>query len=1002
MKKHTLSLIFFLTLVFSYGQQKTIKFNAFGIEEGLSQSHVTSIIQDHHGYIWIATQDGLNQFDGYQFNILKQNLKDTNSIPNNYIHCLVENEGLIWFGTNRGIGSFNTNTKKIARLNRGNYPKLRGYIFKSLGFDSYGRLWALSEKHGINIIDLESKQIEIISTINEHTDFSTLTVDEDFNIWVGTTSGKIYKSSETYKSFVEIKNENIELNGAVNSIVQSHSRLVYVCTETGVYVVENNQPIRPLGSFSELNYQNINSVYEENENRVWVGSKDFGLFLWSKEEGQEQLFQYKKNPYNKSSIVDNHVNYLYGDKSGCIWVGTEKGVAKFDVFKQGFTSVAVSNNPSEGLIDHTVWSFNEDSLHHIYIGTKKDLTEYNASKNKYIHYRRKDNKNHYLLSIYVENPARIWCGFDDGLFLLSKSDSKNYNFQRIKFVDEDELNQSRVYQIVRADDQTLWVGSRAGLTLINVNSFDYSFYGHSDDENSIGEGAVKVIYRDLSGKIWLVTSNQGLYNIIQKAEGDYYFKHYPIVGYNETNGHLTSILQTSKGSLWLGTYGEGLKRLDLATKETINYTEYDGLANNVIYGLLYDGQGEIWVSTNKGLSRFNMEKETFINYTTNDGLQSNEFNTNAYFKSTQNKFYFGGINGFTMFNPSEININPTQPNVIISDMIIHSKEKKSANKNTFISNITDSTAIKLPYYQNDISFEFFCDHFSNPEQNSFKYILEGYDENYIFLNNDNKVHYMNLASGKYTFKVYGKNPDGVWSVKPTKVTIVITPPFWLTWWFILLSIVFVALLIYYVYRKRIDRIRRQKIKLELEVVKRTRKISNQNKQIKEQNKQVELQKAKIEHQKELLQKEKVKVENILLNILPEGTASDLINKGKSKARYYRRVSVMFTDFVGFSKIAEGMKPQDLVAKLDEYFTKFDEIVGKYDLEKIKTIGDSYMCAGGVPIRNKSNAIEITLAALEIQDYMRVRELRAQTNGEDNWKIRIGRNSIFYLKIKYGF
>ncbi len=991
MKQVYLILLFTFINVLSFTQQKSIKFNSYGIEEGLSQSHVTNIKIDKYGYVWVATQDGLNQFNGYEFNILKQQLNDTNSLPNNYIHCLIKKDEFLWFGTNRVLGNINTKTKKIQKINRNNYPKLRGYIFTNIGFDYFGSLWALSEKHGINIIDLKTKNIEIISELNGYSDFSTLFVDSTKTIWIGTKSGKVLMSKQPYKTFIEIKNDNLEINANINSFQQAKNNKIYVCTESGIYSI-NDKKINYLSDFSELRYQNISSVYQENENKIWIGSKDFGLFLLTNENNRQRLYQYKKNPYNKSSLCDNHITYLYGDLSGCIWVGTENGVAKFDTYKQGFTTITLSNSPSEGLIDHTVWSFNEDSLHQIYIGTKKDLTLYNANKNKYYHFLRHQNKNHYLLSIYVENPNKIWCGYDDGLYILTINSFTNYNFKKINFIDNTQPSNTRVYQIVNADEVNLWIGSRQGLSLINKKTLEFSFYSHSDDENSLGEGSVKVIYRDLSGKIWLVTSNQGLYNIINKGGKDFYFKHYPIVGYNETNGHITSILQTQEGYLWLGTYGEGLKKLNLSTKETKNYTETEGLSNNVIYGLLNDKLGNLWISTNKGLSKFNIKSENFTNYTTNDGLQSNEFNTNAYFKSSENRLYFGGINGFTTFKPDEIKINPIPPKVIISNLIIHSKERDKKHKNIFISNIVDSSSIKLPYYQNDISFEFFCNHFSNPEKNTYKLILEGYDDEYQYFNNENKVHYMNLPSGKYEFKVFGRNPDGIWSESPTKVFIVITPPFWLTWWFIILSVLAVVLLVYYIYRKRIDRIRRQKIKLELEVVKRTRKISNQNKKIKEQNKQVELQKAKIEHQKELLQKEKEKVENILLNILPEGTASDLIHKGKSKARYYKRVSVMFTDFVGFSKIAENMKPQDLVKELDGYFTKFDELIEKYDIEKIKTIGDSYMCAGGVPIRNKSNAIEITLAALEIQDYMRKRELKAQKEGKECWKIRIGINT----------
>jgi len=991
MKKTSILFCLLLSLNLSFGQQKSIKFKTYGIENGLSQSHVTSVVQDGFGYVWIATQDGLNKFNGYEFKILKHQLKDTNSLPNNYIHCLVsDKEGLLWFGTNRGIGSINPVDEKISKINRTNYPKLKGYIFSSLAFDVNNQLWALSEKHGINVINLNSKNIEIISSVNGYSDFSTLFIDQTNQLWIGTKSGKMFYATEPYKTFHEIKNDNLFLNNNINSFYQADSSQIFVCTESGIYAVNKNHEISYLSTFSELKYQNISSVYVENESKIWVGSEDFGLYLLNNnKKANQSLYQYTKNPYNPSSLAENHIKCIYGDKSGCVWIGTGKGIAKFDTYKQGFTTITIGDNPEVGLIDYTVWSFNEDSLSNIYIGTKKDLTIYNSKKNLFSHIKRKEQ--HYLLSIYVENPKRIWCGYDDGLYLLTLNNYKDYKFTKIEFMKSDNDSKIRVYQIVQADDDRLWIGSRAGLSIINKKDLTYEFYSHSAEENSLGEGSVKVIYRDLSGKIWLVTSNQGLYNIVETSNSTFYFKHYNIVGYDETNGHITSILQTEKNFLWLGTYGEGVKKLNLKSKETLNYTETEGLSNNVVYGLLDDDFGNLWISTNKGLSKFNIEKETFKNYTTTDGLQSNEFNTNAFFKSSKNDMYFGGINGYTKFNSEDIKINPKAPKVIISNIVIHSKENNNIKKQVISSNIRDTASLKLPYFQNDLSFEFFSTHYSNPEKNSYKYMLKGYDEDFIFIS-DNKVPYMNLPHGDYQFIVFGENPDGIWSDNPTVVNIVITPPFWLTWWFRILAVLIIGIIAFYIYRVRIDNIRRQKIRLELEVVKRTRKISDQNKQIREQNKQVELQKAKIEHQKELLQKEKDKVEGILLNVLPEGTASELINKGKSKARYYRRVSVMFTDFVGFSKIAEGLNPQDLVRKLDQYFTKFDEIIGKFDLEKIKTIGDSYMCAGGVPIRNKSNAIEIVLASLQIQNYMKVRELKAANHGDDSWQIRIGINT----------
>lgn len=990
-------LLFQLTTVcfISISQQNNIRFDRFSIENGLSQSSVTGIVQDNLGFVWIATQDGLNRYNGYDFLVFKSNPEDDATLPNNYIYFLQKDPlGNIWFGTNRGIGFINPKTFLITRINRDRFKGIRGYVFTHLGFDSENNIWALSDKYGINIIDTKTKEVKIVQSINDNSSFTCLFVDDNKTVWVGTETGAIYYSEEPYQRFNEVENSLEKNNQKINQITRGNQNEIIVSTKSGVFKINEAKHLIPIAESTLLSYLDITYAYQENKQNLWIGTDLSGLFLLATDStGNEKLFQYKTNPYNNSSIQDDHVANIFEDNSGVFWIGSQKGFSKFDKYKQGFTTISLNNDPSLGLVDFNVWSFAEDKDQNIYIGTKKDLTVYKFKEQRFYHiYRDKINQPP-LMSIYVENQNKIWLGYYDGLYILTLSDLKNnaYSFKKVDFqTANSQSNDLRVYQIVEADEHRLWIGSKLGLSIIDKRNLDYAFYANTGNENSIGEGSVKVIYRDLEGKIWLVTSDQGLYNIIEKQDGSFYFKNYPIINHNDENGHITSILQTEKGFLWLGTYGEGIKKLNLATNETIIYDESKGLSNNVIYGLLEDVEHNIWASTNKGISKFNPQTEAFINYTVKDGLQSNEFNTNAYFKSSEGQLYFGGINGYTVFNPKNVNKNPIEPKTIISRVLL--SQRGSNTRETIAENISYSTTLDLRHDQNDISFEFISTNYSNPSKTKYKYILEGHEEDYIYLENGNTVNYLNIPHGNYTFKVYAQSGDGLWSNEPTTIEINITPPYWLTWWFRVLIIILLTVLGIVIYRRRVDVIRRQKVRLEIEVVKRTRQITEQHKKIEDQKKKVEIQKAKIEHQKELLEKEKEKVEQLLLNILPEGTAEELKKEGRSKARYYKNVSVLFTDFVGFSKLAEEMKPQELVQKLDSYFSKFDEIIEKYDLEKIKTIGDSYMCAGGVPIRNKSNAIEVTLSALEIKDYMLDRQRLASEKGEKEWEIRIGINT----------
>jgi len=713
-----------------------------------------------------------------------------------------------------------------------------------------------------------------------------------------------------------------------------------ILTQKGLFYVDDEKRLQIYTEYTDIRYGSINCVYVEDENNTWVGTEQGGLFLiQTTEEGREIVSQYQYNPLDKASIGDNDISCIYEDETGVFWIGTEQGISKFDKYKQGFTTISLNNDPAKGLIDYGVWSFSEDDFGNTYIGTKKDLTIYNSDQQYFYHIVRDINTTHPLLSIYVERPDKIWLGYDDGLFILDLYDLRDieYELTRIDFLPEDISRNTRVYSIVPADSNRLWIGTREGLTIMDKNTRDFNFFTSG---SGLGEGAIKTIYKDLSDQVWVVNSTKGLYAVHETFENNFEFEYCDIIDQDESNWRITCLLQTEPGSMWLGTYGEGIKKLDLITRKTTNYTESEGVANNVIYGLLEDDDGKIWASSNNGISQFNPETEEFKNYSAKDGLQSNEFNTNSFLKSKSGMLYFGGINGYNIFNPRDIDINPNPPKAIISAVILSSGS--TTDKKIIAENILTSVDLKLNYLENDLVFHFAATNYSNPEQNRYKYLLEGSDKTeYTELENENKLHIMNLDPGEYVFNVKAQSADGIWSTEPTVIHIIITPPFWQTWWFRTLVALVLIILGLFFYRRRIDTIRRQKVRLEIEVVKRTRQVTEQSKKIQDQKQKVEIQKAKIEHQNELLEKEKEKVEQLLLNILPVGTAEELKNKGRSKARYYKNVSVMFTDFVGFSKIAEDMKPQELVQQLDDYFSSFDEIIEKYDLEKIKTIGDSY-------------------------------------------------------------
>ena len=337
---------------------------------------------------------------------------------------------------------------------------------------------------------------------------------------------------------------------------------------------------------------------------------------------------------------------------------------------------------------------------------------------------------------------------------------------------------------------------------------------------------------------------------------------------------------------------------------------------------------------------------------------------------------FGGINGLNIFNPANVKNNPFPPQIVITELKIFNKKVNIKNQSILTSHISYAKEITLNHRQNNFSIEFAALHYSSPQNNSYQYKMVGFDEDWIYADKSRFAHYTNLDPGEYTFIVKGANCDGLWSNTTASLKVIIIPPFWKTWWFRILMILCLIGIVIGVIRARISIIRTQKEILEDLVRKRTQEVTRQ--------------KEKIEQQKKELESEKDKAENLLLNMLPQETVDELQNKGKARPRNYRNATVMFTDFSGFTKKAEKLRPRELLERLDRYFVMFDEIIEKHNVEKIKTIGDAYMCVGGIPVRNKSNPIDVVLAGLEIQHFLKKDKEKIIAEGKDDfWELRIG-------------
>lgn len=973
-------LFFFISITILLNAQ-TIRFNKRSIKDGLTQSSILTLLEDEKGFIWAGTQDGLNRYDGYHFKTFKNRIDDKNSLSNSFINTIKQdkNSYQIWIGTqNGGLNRFDPKSSTFYTFPKDNI--LSKIDVQQLAIDNNGSVWFTTQNNGLFHYWPSNEKLEKYNTSNgfPFNKLNQIFIKGD-DIWIGTKGrGIIIFNKKTKKSTIIDETHQL-IDNTILSFENYDSENILVGTNDGINSINIRTHKVSTPKFVSKSNIDFATCFLIKKDVIWVGTNGNGLYSIKKNENGNYIQQnFLQNDFNSHSISSNIVNSILQDDNGSIWIGTQDGLSFFDPIKQFFEHYNYQFGNPNSLLDKNVWSIYEDSLD-IYVGTREGITVINSKNNSFNQFPFKgENANNSVYSLKKDKNNRFWAGTSDGLYIFNPI---NGTYTNVPYRDEKESNHDNRVNYIHFDNQNnLWAACKEGIARVTLDSLKHQFYSNLDTGRyKLPKYECKTVITDKNGVIWIGLIGGGLCKGVSDAGNKYQYQF--ITHSNEggdtlsiSNNTVLSILEGQNNDIWIGTYGGGLNRLNSKNEFFKTYTEENGLANNAIYGLIIeDDSSKLWASTNFGLSRFDINQNSFQNFTEDDGLQSNEFNNGAYHKGASGKIYFGGINGVNVFDPNKVIKNTKPPRVSVTDILLFNesitKQIDSINSTTHLN------VLKLRYLQNNITFKFSALHYTHSKGNKYRIMMDGLYDTPLELGDMQQINYSNLSPGNYTFKVWAANSDGIWSNEPTEIKLIITPPFWKTWWFITALTFFILFIFYISYIIRIRSMKSQKRKLTFLVEKRTKTITKQKEQIEDQKKALEI--------------EKNKADELLLNILPAETAEELKNKGKARTRYYRMVTVMFTDIKGFTKIAETMKPIELVTQLDMLFKDFDQIIEKHQIEKIKTIGDAYMAAGGVPLRDKENPVNSVLAALEIQAHMKVMQQKMESIGERYWELRIG-------------
>jgi len=807
-----------------FAQTPSIRFASLSLEDGLSQATVTAVVQDPAGFMWFGTQDGLNRYDGYRFIHLKHDPNDPASLRNDSIFSLhLDANGDIWIGTEGGgISRWDAQNETLRHLDEAsNAPAgLATERVRVITRDTSGYLWIGLHDSGLYRFDQTNNEWKHFTTAaddpNSLSDNRVRAIHQDRTgrLWVGTRAGlNLYDSStgSFTRFYADPKNPDSLSDDKIRTIFEDSQRRLWIGTLGGGL----NRFDRSTGKFIHFRYDEsdpaslsedrIRAIMEDSEGRLWIGTER-GINLL---QADGTFRHYGHDPIDPTSLSKDRVTVLFQDRSGLIWVGSAGG--GLDRWHPSDWAFGHYNRSVAGLSNEVVHAFFEDDAGLLYVGTLGGLNIIDRAKgaNQVL---RNDPLDPFSLSddrvtaVLLDSQADLWVGTVAGG--LNRRAAGAVGFERFQHDESDasSLSSNAIMAVFEDRMGRIWIGTYGG----GLNRFDresgtfINYQTEAGNPASISGNQVSAFAQDPSGGLWIGTLGDGL-NFYDPERGDFrHFSHDPARTTSLSSDEILSLHLDPEGVLWIGTQGGGLNRLEKldASPDTTTFTRYaehDGLPNDVIYGILPDGQGHLWLSTIRGLARFAPATGVFDSYDASDGLQADEFNLGAYYRSQSGELFFGGVNGFNAFFPDQVKSNDIVPALSLTSFL---KLNEPAPTGKPLDQLSE---LELGYKDYVVSFEFAALDFRAPGNNQYAYKLDGLDQEWIELGNRNQITFTNLEPGPYNLRIRGSNSDGVWNQAGISLPITVLAPPWQQWWAYLLyatALTLIVLRFVYVQREK--------------------------------------------------------------------------------------------------------------------------------------------------------------------------------------------------------
>ena len=784
--------LFSFLLIFSINfiQAQEYYFKHFQVEEGLSNNTVLTSLQDEDGFMWFGTKDGLNRFDGYRFKTYRSNGNPIHSLGSNYIQSLHEYKGVIWVGTDKGLYQYNKKTDEFTVLNEAINDRIN-----DINHDKNGNIWFISG----NILYKYSTVKKETKTFNPNKYFIVTSISRDANgqIWASSLN-KIYRYSEENLSF-----ENIPITPPANS-ANFRITVIYALDKNNIAIGTQEDGVLiyniPNKTTAGLQFSGKNPVYvrqfkTKGNDELWIASES-GVYVYNlKTKVNVNL---KKNYNDPYAISDNAAYSITIDKENGIWIGTYFGginyhQKQYTQFKKYFPQKGQNS-----ISGSAVREIHKDDKGDLWIGTEDaGLNRFDPKKQQFTSYLPNGSKNgvsYYNIHALMPRKDKIWVGtFEHGLDVLDRNTGaviKHYTANN----PSSGLRSNFIFSFYKTKKDELIVITTMGLYKYNEQNDNF------DILKIFPETTHYTNYKeDSDGNLWAGSYRDGLFYYNPKTKKKEVF----IYDYKNPNGisnnSINYIFEDSSKNLWFATEN-GLDLLDKKTRTFKKFTTKNGFPSNVVYSILEDDAKNLWLTTSKGLVKFGPDHKSIKIYTTANGLLSDQFNYASAFKDTNGDMYFGNLNGMISFNPKNFTKNKYTPSIFITNLQINNKDINANQDDSPIEqSISHIDELELNNNQSSFNLEFASLNYTAPELTEYWYKLENVNNDWVYLERNNKVFFTELAPGDYVFKVKSLNSFGVWS-KEIELKIRILPPFWASSYAYLFYFLLVCGSFYYIIR----------------------------------------------------------------------------------------------------------------------------------------------------------------------------------------------------------